>query len=235
MKKLPLLAVLILSLILFAAGCGGDEPSTTTEPSVTSTTVGGLTTPMDLSEPGLFVQLTGDQVEPPVQTEASGTLNIRVDTSGITYQLAAENLERDDVTSAGIYFLGGGSGGEDELIVDLLPGEEPNGSSASSTGEAATTSTTSATSTETTDSGVSDLLKGNIISRGFITEDNLRGRLAGSVGMEFATVLLSEERKLYVHINTTQYPDGELRGIIDLNMSNLGKPGATSTTDTNGS
>ncbi len=129
-------------------------------------------------------QLTGDQVVPPVKTEASGEARFHMKKGGkaLKYTLMVKNLT--DVSMAHIHL---GSASENgPVAVWLYPaGPPPVVKSGKFSG---------------------------VLAKGTITEKDLLDTLKGQPLS--ALIEAIEAGKAYVNVHTTAHPDGEIRGQI---------------------
>jgi hypothetical protein len=139
------------------------------------------------------------------------------------YELAAQGLQRADVTSAGIYIATegqttmtggatttaaggptettgatgttGAAGQEAEMVIDLLAGQS-GGVTTTAAGGAST-----------------------VIASGTLSEENFVGDWSGRSVTEIVTLLtdlVGGQNTIWVQIGTMQNPEGELRGYVDV-------------------
>lgn len=155
---------LILALGVVLAACGGGATTTTQPPTTTATG------PIGSAPAKIVVDLSGDQVVPPVQTSASGTFTLMIETSpsgtfNISYQLDVKDIV--DVTAAHIHLGAAGTNGD--VIVPLFTGPPKTGS-----------------------------FTGTLAS-GTITEADLTGPMQGKTFQDLAGVVLAGGTYVNVH------------------------------------
>lgn len=145
-----------------------------------------------------MTQMTGAAQVPPVETEATGMADVRVDETAmtITWTVAYEGLSGEPVAA---HFHGPASLEETAApVIDLTVDMEGEAeASAAATATATTTEgTETATATETTEEGVAqDIMQGS----SEITPEQLVDLRAGL---------------WYVNVHTEANPDGEIRGQV---------------------
>lgn len=226
MKRFSLVLMLIVLFALVAAACGGEEQSTTTvtaaetttttaeattttEAITTTTTAAPTTTlpaaPSPPAAESAVIELTGEQVVPPVDTDASGLLQLALEGEAIVYVLTVEDLDPAQVTSAGLYL--GNAGQVGIQVVDLMalssPVESGPGAAAPGVGEPG--------------QSPPGTVSGEVIASGRITPDDFAagGALEGLDIRALIFMFVASGQGVYVQVNTQEHPTGELRGQID--------------------
>ena len=259
MKKPAIVVLLIFGLLAFVTACGSTTSSTTVSTSSTSTAVSNTSTTQAQTVGIQAVQLTPNDITPSVQSSASGILTLLPTDQGLYFQLTVQNLEKESITSAGVYLPEGftlpavstgttsgtsstsgsatttamagttqsstatngtGVGTQPgEMIIDLLAGTTGTASSSTSDDTTSTTGTASITPTPPS----LPQAQGTVLAEGYLTDANLTGSLkqvAGQdklSGIDLWVYLVSLGiPSLYAQVDTKTYPNGELRGTIDL-------------------
>jgi hypothetical protein len=131
-------------------------------------------------------QLSGDKEVPPIQTNTSGTAELRLPLSAImspqaTVEYTVNVTDIENVTAAHIH--NGQVGENGPIVVTLFKEDTPT--VAMTTG---------------------------VLSEGNITATNLEGPMAGKLLSNLTSAMRNEQT--YVNVHTQQNPNGEIRGQI---------------------
>jgi hypothetical protein len=163
---------------LMLGGCG-------TTASTTTTLAGAAGGPSGAAPVRFVVQLTGDEVVPPVNTQASGTFSLFVEGGPsptgqvrISYELAVKDIA--DVTAAHIHLAA--KGAEGEVVVPLFTGPAKTGNFT------------------------------GVLAQGAILAADLSGSLAGKSLSDLLAAM--QAGGTYVNVHTAANPNGEIRGQI---------------------
>ena len=144
--------------------------------------------------------LTGDQMVPPVRTDAMGYVGLKYpdDMSKMVYTVNAENI----VNVTGIYFYLEDKNQSGTVVLDFLKAEKDHKSN-----DAKIVNITSEGKTFGT------------LSVGGATENDLQGRLKGKSIADLHELMV--DGKIYISINTKDLPNGEIRGNSFVGMHRL--------------
>jgi hypothetical protein len=164
-------ASLSLGLLIVSCGGGTTTVTLTTAPTTVSTT--STTSPGGAVPTKIVIDLRGDQVLPPAQTNAGGTFTLLVEvgpTGGldISYQLDVKDIV--DASAAHIHL--GAAGADGPVIVPLFDGPPKSG----------------------TFSGT--------LASGTISEADLTGPMQGKTFQELAGAVLTGQTYVNVHTDT---------------------------------